>query len=88
MIPKKRRNYIEVDIDDTVKVYVDDIIEEVDDVDLIDELKRRNLLAEKEYEKPIPKEGTELRKLLCDILDISYHSSDSNILDGIKERLV
>lgn len=88
MNAKKRKGYIYIEISEDVKIDVDELLEEVKDEDLLDELKERKLLNDKEYEKPIPREGQQLRKLLCDICDISYHSSDNQILNSLKERLL
>ena len=85
---KKRKGYIYVEVEESVRVDTCDIIGDIEDDELLDELKSRKLIADDKINPEIPKEGAKLRKLLCDILDLSYHSSDANILDGIKERLV
>ena len=85
---KKRKGYIYVEVREDVRVDVDDVIEEIDDDDLLDELKKRGLIRGANNELQAPKSGRELRKLLCDICDLSYHSSDMVILDNIKERLL
>lgn len=82
---KKRRGYIYVEVEESVRVDVENIINEIDDELLLDELKNRNLI--KEHEENIPKEGIELRRMLCDICEVGYHSTIESILKILEEKL-
>lgn len=82
---KKRRGYIYVEVEESVRVDVENIINEIDDELLLDELKNRDII--KEHEENIPKEGIELRRMLCDICEIGYHSSIQTIIEILKEKL-
>ena len=82
---KKRKGYIYVEVEESVRVDISDIIDEIDDDDLVYEVKKRKLLGE--YDKQIPTEGIKLKEMLCDLCDLSHHSSVTVILNEIEQRL-
>lgn len=79
--------YINVEVNTDVDVYIGDVWEQIDDDELRGEVIRRKLSARVnlgattvENYKP-----GEFRRILCDSLSLGYQVSDDEILGKIKE---
>lgn len=84
----RRRKSINVDVD--VDIDIDEVIGQMDDDDLISELKERNLIPDcDEYEEQSfnDLQGIYLKNHLCDILGVSYHTKKEIILSQIMDRM-
>lgn len=82
---------VEVDLDD----YVDEILEECDDDELIKEVEKRgNRVYRKGNrvvafgDQPVNFNSPEdLRRFLCDIVGVGYYTSNETLLNEIKSKL-
>ena len=82
-MPKRRKGYVNVDTDVSVDVYVSDIIEELDDEDLIDEIRERKL--EKEFvNASVPKIDN---RSICDLLLVKYHTPIPKLMEDLEQHL-
>lgn len=81
-----------VELSDFVDIEVE--IDDFDDDDLIEELVDRGYDVKEISGKPAGKaigtnpmvEGEKLRRMLCDICDVSYHTTNENLLKKLAEK--
>ena len=83
-------DYVDVDIEDYVDVDidvdVDDIIGDISDKDLVDEVIFRDLEIKKDDEQL---ENEELRRHICDILNVGYHIfTIDELLTMLKKKIL
>lgn len=82
---------VEVDLDD----YVDEILEECDDDELIKEVEKRGHRVYRKGnrvvafgDQPVNFNSPEdLRRFLCDIAGVGYYTSNETLLNEIKSKL-
>lgn len=80
---KRRKGYVNVSVDTDVDIYINDIIDELDDELLIDEVKDRKL--EKEF---IVVRSTEITyNSICDFLCVNYHTPVDKLMELLKEQI-
>ena len=77
---KKRRGYIEVDVEVTERVSVDDIIDQIEDHVLLDEARGRGL-----FPKPKPMDIT--RESISDFFGKSRYTPLPELIKLIQEKL-
>lgn len=82
-----------------VEMWLDDVFEEIDDLDLEEEADKRDLLHSSDNDESddytredlirdsISMNSEEFRRLLCDLTGNMYCVSDDKLLDDIKRRL-
>lgn len=82
-----------------VEMWLDDVFEEIDDLDLEEEADKRGLLHSSDNDEPDDytredflrevqsMNADEFRRLLCDMTGNMYCVSSDELLDAIKERL-
>ena len=82
---------VEVDLDD----YVDEILEECEDEDLIDEVEKRGHKVYRKKDRVVAfgdqpvnfNSPEDLRRFLCDIAGVGYYTSNETLLNEIKSKL-
>ena len=77
----RKRGYIEVDIDTTERVYVDDILDQVEDDDILQECIDRKLIGNNQKEFKLSKET--LSNYFC----ISRHTPIDKFVELVKNEL-
>ena len=63
------------------------VFEELKDSDIIDEVIARKITASEIGFDISDITSTELKRLLCDYLGVSYHTSNEELLKGISEKI-
>lgn len=82
---------VEADLDD----YVDEILEECDDDELIKEVEKRGNRVYRKGNRVVAFEDQpvnfnspeDLRRFLCDIAGVGYYTSNETLLNEIKSKL-
>lgn len=82
---------VEIDLDD----YIDEVLEECDDDELIKEVEHRGHRVYRKEQRIIPlpnnyiefKSPEDLRRFLCDIAGVGYYTSNETLLNEIKSKL-
>lgn len=83
----------EVEID--LEYYIDEILDECDDDELIEEVEKRGHRVYRKEQRIIPlqnnsiefKHPEDLRRFLCDITGVGYYTSNETLLNEIKSKL-
>lgn len=79
---------IEIDITDYVEQYIDIELTDFEDDDLIEEMEGRDyIVKEKEDEIFANKIGDDFKRNLCDLLELNYHVSKTEIINFIRSKL-
>jgi hypothetical protein len=87
MSDKKRKGYIYVEVEESVRVYVSDFLDEIEDEDLIDEVRKRNLLHIPDPEIKKKENKFDLFRHLCDLAESNYHVSKIDLFNRLNEKL-
>ena len=72
------------DID--VEVGIDELLREVDDDELLDEMKDRKLSYRGCVPDAVDLEGDYLYRVLCDIVQVGYHTDKSEVLKLLSNK--
>lgn len=80
-----------VEVDVNLYDYEDKIMELISDEELLFEVEDRGLLEETSNTNIINKlqnmQSYEFKRILCDIVGLSYHASNEEIINLLKEKL-
>ena len=94
---------VEIDVDDLIEEYEDEIVGSIPDADLEEECESRGWYVDKDGFRPDENQENlddyyclkklyynkeDLRRLICDICETSYHEPIDSLLQNLKERLV
>ena len=93
---------VEIDVDDLIEEYEDEIVGSITDADLEEECESRGWYVDKDGFSPDENQKNlddyhclhklyynkeDLRRLICDICETSYHEPVDKLLENLKERL-
>ena len=79
----------EVEVDVNLSDYADEIIELISDEELLNEVENRSLnnINVDIISKLQNMQSYEFKRFLCDVVGLSYHSSDEEILKLLKGKM-
>ena len=87
MSAKKRKGYISVEVEQSVRVDISSIMDDILDEDLLDECISRDLSLPRINKKNIQLEGDNLFRHLCDIAETNYYASFDELMDIISHKV-